>query len=196
MRTRHPHLGGLILALNEDPSHVRAWQTGAVGEEEFGRALSAIGSDAIKVLHDRKIPRSSVNIDHIAVTSQGVWLLDAKRYKGKIETRGHGLFSRRPPDLYVGGRNQTQLVVGVQRQIEVVESVLQQFTASAGYEVPVRGALVFVNAEFGLFTKPFRVDGIWVGWGKPLRRRLTEEAGGTLPVTTIAKHLGRELRTG
>ena len=196
VRTSHPRLGGLILALNEDPSHVRAWQTGAVGEEKFGQALSAIASDAIKVLHDRKVPRSSANIDHIAVTSQAVWLLDAKRYQGKIETRGHGLFSRRPPDLYVGGRNQTKLVAGVQRQIEVVESVLRPFTASAGCEVPVRGALVFVHAEFGLFTKPFLVDGIWVGWGNPIRRRLMEETGGPLPVTSLTKHLARELRAG
>ena len=196
VRTSHPRLGGLILALNEDPPHVRAWQTGAVGEEEFGQALSAIASDAIKVLHDRKVPRSSANIDHIAVTSQAVWLLDTKRYKGKIETRGHGLFSRRPPDLYVGGRNQTKLVAGVQRQIEVVESVLEPLTASAGHEVRVRGALVFVNAEFGLFEQPFLVDGIWVGWGKRIRRSLMEEGGGPLPVTAIAKHLARQLRVG
>lgn len=196
VRTSHSRLGGLILALKDDPSHVRAWQTGAVGEEEFGRALSAIASDAIKVLHDRKVPRSSANIDHIAVTSQAVWLLDTKRYKGRVETRGHGLFSRRPPDLFVGGRNQTKLVTGVQRQVDVVKSVLQPFTADAGFEVPVRGALVFVNAEFSLFAKPFLVDGIWVGWGKAIRRRLREEADGALPVSSVAKRLARELRAG
>ena len=196
VRTSHPRLGGLILALNEDPSHVRAWQTGAIGEEQFGQALSAIASDEIKVLHDRKVPRSSANIDHIAVTSQAVWLLDTKRYKGRIETRGHGLFSRRPPDLYVGGRNQTKLVAGVKRQIEVVESVLQPFTAGTGHEIRVHGALVFVHAEFGLFTKPFLIDGIWVGWGKAIRRRLTEEAVGSMPVTAVAKHLAQQLRAG
>jgi hypothetical protein len=105
VRTAHPRLGGLILALSDDPQHVRAWQTGAVGEEEFGRRLSGCAGPALKVLHDRKLPRSSANVDHLAVTAQSVWLLDAKRYQGRVETRGQGLFSKRPPDLFVGGRN-------------------------------------------------------------------------------------------
>lgn len=195
VRTAHPRLGGLILALNDDPSHVRAWQTGAVGEEGFGRALSGIASEHLKVLHDRKIPRSAANIDHIAVTGEAVWVLDSKRYKGKVETRGHGLFSRRPPDLYVDGRNQMKLVAGVQRQAEIVRAVLEPMAAAYG-DVQVRSGLVFVDAEFGLFASPFLIDDVWVGWGKAVRRRLVEQTAGGLPVPTIAKHLARALRAG
>ena len=110
VRTAHPRLGGLILALADDPQHVRAWQTGAVGEEEFDRRLSGCSGPRLKVRHDRKLPQSSANIDHLAVTTEGVWVLDAKRYKGKVETRSDGPFSSRVPELYVGGRNQTKLV--------------------------------------------------------------------------------------
>jgi hypothetical protein len=60
----------------------------------------------------------------------------------------------------------------------------------------VRGALVFVNAEFGLFTTPFTVDSVWVGWDKAIRKRLGEVATGSLPVDRIAKRLARELRAG
>lgn len=124
-------------------------------------------------------------------------MLDAKRYKGKVETRGHGLFSRRPPDLYVGGRNQTKLVEGVQRQVAVIESLLGPFAADRGLAaVPVRGALVFVGAEFGLFASPLSVDGIWVGWGKAIRKRLTDQIQGPLPVGEVAKLLARRLRQG
>ena len=84
VRTRHPRLGGLILALAEEPQHTAAWKTGAVGEEEFGRRLSGIAEEGIKVLHDRKRPGSSANIDHLAVTSQGVLVIDAKKHQGKI----------------------------------------------------------------------------------------------------------------
>ena len=198
VRTAHPRLGGLILAVADDPQHVRAWQTGAVGEEEFGRRLSGCSGPKLKVLHDRKIPRSSANIDHLAVTSQCVWVLDAKRYKGKVETRGGGLLSTRAPELYVGGRNQTKLVEGVQRQVDTVRSVLTPFASELGVTGPpeVRGALVFINAEFGIFTSPFAVDGVWVGWGKAIRKRLGEEAAGPLPVDGVAKRLARELRAG
>jgi len=198
VRTAHPRLGGLILALSDDPQHVRAWQTGAVGEEEFGRRLSGCSGPQLKVLHDRKVPRSSANIDHLAVTAEAVWVLDAKRYKGKVETRGGGLFSSRPPELYVGGRNQTKLVEGVKRQVGIVRSVLSPLASDLGMAVPseVRGALVFINAEFGLFTSPFLVDGVWVGWGKAVRKQLSGETMGHQPIDEIAKRLARELRAG
>jgi hypothetical protein len=196
VRTRHPRLGGIILALSDEPQHVTAWRTGAVGEEEFGRRLSHAAYESLKVLHDRKVPGSRANIDHIAVTSACVWVLDAKRYKGKkVETRSHGLLSRRPPDLFVGGRNQMKLVEGVKNQVETVRSILVPIASEHGLpQVPVRGGLVFINAEFGLFASPFAVDDVWVGWGKAIRKRLADEAEGSLPVDDIAKRLARELR--
>jgi hypothetical protein len=198
VRTAHPRLGGLILALADDPQHVRAWQTGAAGEEEFGRRLSSVAGPNLKVLHDRKIPRSAANIDHLAITSETIWVLDAKRYRGKVETRGGGLFSSRPPELYVGGRNQSKLVAGVHRQVTVVEEVLEPLQHELGLtELPdVRGGLVFINAEFGLFSSPFAVDGVWIGWGKAIRKRLVGETDGPLPVDLVAKRLARAFRAG
>lgn len=196
VRTAHPRLGNLILALNDDPRHVRAWQTGAIGEEAFGEKLSSIASNTLKVLHDRKVPRSSANIDHLAVTSEGVWILDAKRYRGKVETRGHGLFSRKPPDLYVGGRNQMKLVAGAQKQVEVVR-LLDDFSIEQRQpRVPVRGALVFVGAEFSWFADPLLIQEVWVGWGKAMRDRLMKEHLGQVPVASVAKYLARSLRAG
>jgi Nuclease-related domain len=187
----------LILALSDDPAHVPAWQTGAAGEEEFGQRLSGLASPSLKVLHDRKLPRSSANIDHLVVTSEAVWVLDAKRYKGKVETRGHGLFSRRPPDLYVGGRNQMKLVDGVQRQVDAVRGVLTPFAVERGIpQPPVRAALVFVEGEFGLLPSPLTLDGVWIGWGRSIRKRLRQESTGRLPVADLAKRLARELRAG
>jgi nuclease-like protein len=74
---------------------MRAWHTGAVGEEEFGRKLSVMASETLKVLHDLKVPRSAPNIDHLAVTSEAVSVLDAKCYKGTVETRRPGRSSGR-----------------------------------------------------------------------------------------------------
>jgi hypothetical protein len=195
VRTRHPRLGGVILALSDEPQHVTAWRTGAVGEEEFGRKLSQAASPKLIVLHDRKLPGSRANIDHVAVTPGCVWILDAKRYKGKVETRGHGPFSRRPPDLFVGGRNQTKLVEGVKKQVEAVRSILAPLAGEHGSdEFQVRGGLVFIGADFGLFASPFAVDGVWVGWGKAIRKRLSYEGEGPLAASEVAKRLAREVR--
>lgn len=53
-----------------------------------------------------------------------------------------------------------------------------------------------MNAEFGLLASPFDVDGVWVGRGRQLRKRLSGQTGGRLPVADIAKRLARELRAG
>ncbi|MGI8806579.1 MAG: hypothetical protein ACR2KK_01750, partial [Acidimicrobiales bacterium] len=39
-------------------------------------------------------------------------------------------------------------------------------------DVPVRPGLCFVDAEWGLFAKPFELDGVLVTWAKALRERL------------------------
>jgi hypothetical protein len=43
------------------------------------------------------------------------------------------------------------------------------------FDVTVRAALCFVDAEWSLFAKPFALDGVWVGWAKALGTRLHAE---------------------
>ena len=42
-------LGGVILALTDEPQSTRAWERGAIGEEKLGEALE--GVDGLQVLH-------------------------------------------------------------------------------------------------------------------------------------------------
>lgn len=79
IRTKHPKLGGLILALSDEPQSTTAWDTGAVGEERLGHRLNASESETCRVLHDRRMPGSRANIDHLAVTPTGVYVIDAKK---------------------------------------------------------------------------------------------------------------------
>src|SRR5213592_1999593 len=83
-RERHPHIGDLLLRLQSPPTNETAWATGAAGEEALAAHLANRCPDVI-VLHDRRLPRSRANIDYLAVTPSGVYVIDAKRYKGKIE---------------------------------------------------------------------------------------------------------------
>jgi hypothetical protein len=43
------------------------------------------------------------------------------------------------------------------------------------FDVEVKAALCFVNAEWSLFAKPFALDGVWIGWSKALGKRLQPE---------------------
>ncbi|GAA1449755.1 hypothetical protein GCM10009641_80730 [Mycobacterium cookii] len=53
---KHPKLGGMILAVSDEPQSTKAWDTGAVGEERLGLELNDLASDDVRVLHDRRIP--------------------------------------------------------------------------------------------------------------------------------------------
>lgn len=74
---------------------------------------------------------------------------------------------------------------------------IKSFPAERGIaDLPVRPALVFIDAEFGLFRSPIVVDGVWIVWGMAVRKLLVEETIGQLPVGELAKRLARELRPG
>ena len=179
--------GGLAVALSGERQSTRAWSTGAVGEERVGAVLDALRSDRIAVLHDRRVPGTRANIDHIVVCAGGVWVIDTKRYKGRPERRVEGgLVRPRVELLYVGGRNKTSLVEGVTWQVGKVQSALP--------ELPVRGILCFVDAEWGLFSGPFAVDGVEVMWPKKLVTRLGAEVEGTAEVAAVAARLAIAFR--
>jgi Nuclease-related domain len=72
-------LAGVVLALSEDPSSTRVWERGSVGERKLAAALGIIDRDDVIFLHDRRVPHTRGNIDHIVVAPSGVYVVDAKR---------------------------------------------------------------------------------------------------------------------
>ena len=137
---------------------VAARARGAEGEEKLARTLEkrAAGRGVV-LLHDRRTPGSRANIDHIAVGRPGVFVIDAKRYSGRIavERRG-GLLRPRTSHLIVGGRDKTELVDGVLAQAEVVRAVL-------GAAIPVLPVLCFVDGD-GPFMPRLAVQGVPIIW--------------------------------
>lgn len=175
VRAAHPKLGGLILALSDEPQCTTAWATGAVGEELLGKRLDALTERGVRVLHDRRVPRSTANIDHIAIGPAGVFVVDAKRYKGRprLAIEG-GILRPRVEKLIVGTRDQTKLVDGVRKQVEVVRGALQDAGIS---DVPVRGVLCFVDADWPLIGGAFVIRGVDVLWPKKLAQMLLAPDG-------------------
>lgn len=170
VRAKHPRLGGLMLALTDDPQSTTAWSTGALGEERLGRGLNERASATVRLLHDRRIPGTRANIDHIAVTATGIFVIDAKRYVGKrptLRVEG-GLFRARTEKLFVGGRDRTKLVGGVLKQVDLVRGIV-------GDGVPVTGVLCFVESDWPLIGGDFTTRGVMVLWPKRLYPRLAAD---------------------
>src|SRR5882672_2434517 len=92
IRSRYGRLSGLVLALSDDPHSTAAWAAGANGERALGKLLDPLRDEGMAVLHDRRIPCSRANIDHLVVAPWGVFVVDAKNYKGRVETRDKGGF--------------------------------------------------------------------------------------------------------
>ena len=170
IREAHPRLGGLILAISEEPRSTTAWARGARGEEILGRGLDGLEPRGVRVLHDRRIPGTRANIDHITVGPTGVHVIDAKRYKGRPALRVEGGIIRpRVHKLMVGSRNCTHLIDGMHKQLELVRGALER-TGFA--DVPVHGALCFVDADWPLFGGSFTISDVAVLWPKKLSERL------------------------
>lgn len=161
-------MSGVVKFLFEDPQSTRAWAKGSAGERELAEALQRRIGDRAVLLHDRRIPKSSANIDHIVIAASGVWIIDTKTYKGRVECRDKGGWFKVDNHLYVNGRDRTNLIAGIDCQEDAVLAAL------ADVDVEVHSALCFIDAEWSWFPKPFMIDGVWVTWGKVLSEMVAE----------------------
>lgn len=142
---RHPHIGGLLLAVRGAPQHEKAYLQGSLGEESVARSLErrTAKGDAI-VLHDRRMPASRANIDHLAIAPTGVYVIDAKDITGKVRVSRPLLGAAK---LLVKGRNRSRLVDGLDRQVAAVRQALSELGRS---DVPVQGVFCFTKADLPL----------------------------------------------
>lgn len=173
IRTRHPKIGGLILALSDDPQSTTVWSSGARGEAALGARLDKHASETIAVMHDRRIPGTKANIDHIVVTAGGVLVVDAKRYVDKrpaLRVEG-GILRPRVEKLMVGGRDRTNLVDSILGQVKRVRVAL----GDGSFDVS--GVLCFIDADWPLIGSFFSTRGVRVVSPRRLSKILDEESG-------------------
>lgn len=133
----------LVLTLVGEPQNVSAWARGATGERLVGQLLDQFVAQepGARVLHDRRFPGSRANLDHVVVCRGGVFVIDAKNYRGRIEVRRRW---SRSPSLWVGGRRSTKLVEAAEGQAEKLQRVL----AAAAPHVEVHPVLFFVDGNW------------------------------------------------
>jgi Nuclease-related domain len=89
-------LGGLAataagwgLRFRPSPDAV-AWRRGAAGERRTARLLAALGRYGWTVLHDLAVPGSRANLDHLVIGPGGVFVIDSKQYRGRLQLDASG----------------------------------------------------------------------------------------------------------
>lgn len=193
-RKAHPIRGRVITALTPKPvvkpesQSTRAWKVGAEGELGVARTLAACAG--VIALHDRRVPGTKGNIDHLAIEPGGVYIVDAKRYEGKLEPRDVGSLLRPEERLFVNNRDRTNLVRGMGWQVEAVRAGLDQLGHA---DVPLRPVLCFVGSDWPLlFAKPLVLHGVTVLWSRALQELAS--SGGRLDAAG-RERVARQLAT-
>ncbi|MFZ0040673.1 MAG: nuclease-related domain-containing protein [Solirubrobacteraceae bacterium] len=127
------------------------------------KAVEKVGGVA---LHNRRMPGGRGDIDHITIVPSGIYVIDTKAVTGKIEIRSRSL---KPPVLFIGGRDRTTYLDGLDRQIKAVRDALQ----STEYRsVPVQAVLCFTQAGLPLL-RTTEMRGHLLLHPKTLAKRLT-----------------------
>ena len=179
LRRRWGRFGTAAVALSEPRQSTAAWERGAVGERRLGARLNRLHGENVAVLHDRRIPGSRANIDHLVVTTSRVWVIDAKHYKGRPERRANGgLFHKRTERLFVAGRDRSNLIDGLINQV----SRVRQATGAT----PVTGVLCFIDADWPLFETMFTLRDVYIASPRRLTKLITNDTGGNDPARTAA----------
>jgi hypothetical protein len=185
---------GAMLAIRVGEDLIRqpraevAWRRGASGERKVGRTLDALGRSGVHALHDRLMPGSKGNIDHLVVTRFGVFTVDAKRYAGRLQLRSWG------SELWINGRNRSNLLEQARRQAEAVQNLL---SAAGHREVPVIPVLCFVDTKLPLLFPPRDARGVALSTPNSLQKRLAPRAPGVLQpgeMKTVVQLLDARLR--
>jgi Nuclease-related domain len=150
----------------------RAWGQGAHGEEQVAEWLGR-RCPGVLFLHDRRMPRSRANIDHIAVAASGVYVIDTKCHRGKVQV-SRPLFGE--PKLTVAGNNRTSMIDSLDRQVSVVAHALAERTPA----VPIWGCMCFIAAP-----------GLFADCGLPVVRTLKLKGYPLYRVGRLARRLNR-----
>jgi Nuclease-related domain len=75
---------GWMLRFQPSPDAV-AWRRGAAGERRTARLLAGLERQGWAVLHDLALPGSRANIDHLVIGPGGVFVIDSKPFRGRLQ---------------------------------------------------------------------------------------------------------------
>jgi hypothetical protein len=156
-------LAPLAKLLSDEPQHIAAFGKGADGERRLAAHLQREIGDGAIFLHSRRIPNG--DIDHLAIAPSGIYVIDAKNYTGRTEAKDVGNWRTVDRRLYVGGRDESKLVEGMEKQVAAVTKAL---ASSWVADTPIHPVLCFTDSEWGIFAKPLSFGTVTCLWAKKL----------------------------
>lgn len=159
----------LAKLLSDEPQHIAAFGKGADAERRLAAHLECDVGDGAIFLHSRKIPNG--DIDHLAIAPSGIYVIDAKSYKGRVEARDVGNWRTLDRRLYVNGRDQSKLIDGMGKQLDAVARALRSGNLA---ETPTHPVLCFTDSEWGFFAKPLSFGGVSCLWTKELIKLINQ----------------------
>jgi hypothetical protein len=156
-------IGALILLQAIVPRQsTTAWATGAEGEEQTADSLDLLAKEGYVIFHDRRIPMSRANIDHIVIGPTGVFVVETKNVAGDLRVRGD--------EVRIGGRR-VALVDEVRREVEATWNAVAPVLAPKGlHVVPIVCAH---RADLPFFRRS--VAGIRIVSGRGLPRYIRDQ---------------------
>jgi hypothetical protein len=77
-------LTGWVLRFKPSPDAL-ARRQGAAGERRTARLLDPLERQGWAVLHDLAVPGSRTNLDHLVIGPGGVFVIDSKQYRGRLQ---------------------------------------------------------------------------------------------------------------
>jgi nuclease-like protein len=140
------------------PADALYWDKGARGERMTGESLSALEEDGFVLLHDRQLPGSRANIDHIAIGPSGVYVIDSKNLSGSV-----GVMNER---LFISDHDRQSYIESIHRQAIATQVALSE--AMNKFRLTVTPVLCIHGARMPIFQKA--IAGVRLLSGQDLRR--------------------------
>ena len=150
------------------------WTKGAAGEYLMDLSLHNHVNEGAVILTDRQVPGTASNIDHIVVAPSGVWIIDAKVWRVKIEYKSTSIFGLESR-LFVGGKDRTSAVEAIFNLVIPVAQVI------GDKSVPINPALVFIDGDWSnastariATSRPYQHLKVWISWPKAIWKKINE----------------------
>ncbi len=160
----------VVRAVSVEPQLTRAWAIGAAGEEKLAAELDKVAG--LRMLHHRRVAGTQGNIDHIVIAPAGVFVVDAKNNRGRIEIRDRGSFFRTDYRLTVAGRDCSAMADKMGWQVDAVRSALE----AHGIDPlpPITPVLCFLSVEWPLLGAPESFRGVRLESHRSIKRLMTK----------------------